>query len=244
MTTTKRVKLLLETVLLMLAYMKSVSIHSKAVGEHVSTLNTVRERLEGYNKQYNDAEYMATLSMPEKRNLINNANTHYQTYQELTKELDYLDMSKHPLYLASAIVELEKAALLSEFLYDFLADPLEGIVPKLKAIRAKSFPTDDYKHQIEQLYYEIESFNHDYYNPTTYRNLVMDTIPEDMINRIYIHITLATMYMQKEKERMETEAIPDIKSIPLPVETVPELPAEPIETIEAPAAPETLETKS
>ena len=71
---------------------KSVNINKEAEETHVSTLREAQAKLDAYTKQYENKEFMKTLSPAEQQNLISNAQNMYMFHSEVKKEMDYLDI--------------------------------------------------------------------------------------------------------------------------------------------------------
>jgi len=215
------------TVGMILPFLKSVNINSEAIEVHTSNLKIVSSKLGDYNKQYHDKAFMATLSNPEKGNLYRNAQTFHETFLTLQRELDYLDVTKHSLYISSSIGELEKALLIMEYIDDLSSAMPDKTVPKFKVIKAKYFHQNGYKDQILQLYYELESFVHDYFNSAAGDPVYSEKDVFDALNHSAMtHVLLAMKWLEKEDDRLKREELPGIKDIKVPVETTPEMPTE------------------
>jgi hypothetical protein len=228
----KNVKLLRDTVGTIVNLLKGVNINQKAIDEHTPQINALRKKMDDYQKQYSDKEYMEKLSPAEKQNLMQNANMFYQTYDELAKEMDYLDMTKHPLFLGNCIKALERSYLMFDYLLRFqYGESGEVVLAKLlciKAKEAKDFYKATYIQQINTLFSEIEAWTHDIYVDYIEKS---DSDTPLIIYFINAHTLLAEslMWIEKEKERMTVEAMPEIRKVNIPDEVplaVPKGPAD------------------
>jgi len=205
--------------------LRTVNINNDAIAIHSITLKSVSVKLDQWREQNQDQEYMKTLSPPENAAFFKNANNFYGVHQELVKELEYLDLSKQPTFLTSAANELDKAYLLLEYLLDFVGKTGETILPHLTALRPKTFEGGRYKNKIDSLYAEVEAQANDFYIDHVTGQNIATYIP--MLIPICDHYTLAACYLQKEKERLLTEALPEVKKIEVPKIELPEIPAAP-----------------
>ena len=209
--------------------MNSVSIHKEAVIIHTSTLKEARTRLDHWKELFQNEEYKSKLSPVEQKAILDNAQAMYNVHQELVKELDYLDMSKHTTFFTNAVNELTHGFLLLEWLSGEVGKSGRTILPKHIALRADTFDKGKYKNQIDSLYSELEGLGHDFYvDHVTDQDAVGNIInDEPMLIPICDRLTVASMWLQKEKQRLTTEALPELKVIKLPKEIVPEVPAAP-----------------
>ena len=220
----RQITILFTNVSQIINLMRTVNINKEAVATHSSTFKTIGLILEKWREQYQNPEYMKTLSLVEQQTLGVNAQNFYKVYMELQKELEYLDLSKQPTFLASAANELDKAYLLLEYLLNEIVGKTgETILPHLTSLRAKTFDGGKYKNQIDSLYSEVEAQAHDFYI-----DHVIDT-DQPMFIPICDHLTLSACYLQKEKERLLTEALPEIKKIDIPKIEEPVIPEGPVE---------------
>jgi hypothetical protein len=79
----------------------------------------------------------------------------------------------------------------------------------------------------------MDAISHDFYVDYVQGNVEQ---LEPMLVPICDHLFLASCWLAKENERLLTEALPEIKKIEMPVETVPEIPAGPVSDVEGPEA--------
>ena len=229
----KQLRLLMDSIQLLLSFTQSLNINKEGIERHGSNLSIVRKQLDKYQKQHDDKEYLSTLSPAEKQNLYSNANAFYECYQKLSKEMDFLDLSKHPNYVTRAISIIEDAYLLSLFAYDKLGIEVDQLSPRLAGIRADRFAVQEYQSQVQNLYFSMESFTNDYwqYYPNRPDLSVCDGNPVigSIIHDVYLKLTLAHQWLGKEVERMNLEEMPVVKDIPVPTETVPALPEDKVD---------------
>ncbi len=217
----REIKLIMETIGQLGNISKGLDINKEAVKKHSATLTEARNKLKNYTDQYNNAEYMKTLSPPEQQNLMSNARALYEVHERLVKELDYLDMSRQPVFITKAVSALDKAYLLSSYIYSDIVGTCGDIVlPHLTCIQIKNIDKATYKQMVLSLTTELEAFTHD-----VYQDNYDDT--ELMFPTLCGHLIEAYMWFKKENERLGIEPLPEITKIDLPVETVPEIPAAP-----------------
>lgn len=202
---------------------KNVNFNKEAVLTHSATLKQIRTKLDSWQTQYQNEEERKKLSPEEQKTMMDNAQNFYATHQELVKELDFLDMTKHPAFLSNALNELTYAFLLIEWLSNFEGKSGRTILPKLIAIKVNQFDGGKYKNQIDSLYTEVEAIGHDFY--IDHVCVSADEIP--MLIPISNHLTLAGCFLEKEKERLLTETVPETKVIKIPEELKPEIPEGP-----------------
>jgi hypothetical protein len=219
-----QIESLLVNVSQIITLMKGVNINKEAILTHSATLKQIRTKLDKWQTLYQNEEERKKLSPIEQKTLMNNAQNFWATHEEIRKELDYLDMTKQPLFLSNALNELTYAFLLIEWLSDFVGKSGRTILPHLTALRANSFNDGKYKNQIDSLYAEIEAISHDFY--VGHVQVINLTIyPEyPMLIPICNHLTLAGCFLQKEKERLLTEVLPELKIIKIPEEVFPQVP--------------------
>ena len=223
----RQITILFTNVSQIINLMRTVNINKEAVVIHSSTFKTIGLILEKWREQYQNPEYMKTLSLVEQQTLGVNAQNFYRVYMELQKELEYLDLSKQPTFLASAANELDKAYLLLEYLLNEIVGKTgETILPHLTSLRAKTFDGGKYKNQIDSLYSEVEAQAHDFYVDHVTGQDIATYKP--MLIPICDHLTLAACYLQKEKERLLIEALPEIKKIDIPKIEEPVIPEGPV----------------
>lgn len=201
---------------------KTVNMNKEAMDIHTSTVRAGQNRLNGYTQQYEDTEYMKTLSPVERKCLSDNAENVYTTLQSLSKELDYLEMSKQNTFVINAINQLEHVYLLIEYLIDDIGKTGETILSHLACIKPKHFDKATYRVQIEGLYSEVEALAYDFYSDN-----VKAGITNMMAAGVADHLMVASMWFLREKERVHQEAPPEVRKIELPAETVPEVPKSP-----------------
>jgi len=223
----REIKLIMETLAQLSNISKGLDINKEAIHKHSSTLSEVRKKLGNYTDQYNNTEYMKTLSPPEQQNLMTNARALYEVHEKLLKELDYLDMTKQPSFVTKAVSALDKAYLLSQYIYKEIAGECGDIVlPHLTCIQLKNVDKATYKQMIFSLMSELEAYTHDIYQ---------DYIDDDenkkslfpIFPMVHAYMVEAYMWFQKEKERVDVEPVPEITKIDIPAETVLEVPKQP-----------------
>jgi hypothetical protein len=203
---------------------KSVNINKEAIDHHVTNLRIAQKKLDGYTEQYNNQEYMKTLSPAEKQCLSTNAQNVYMAHQSIQKEIDYLDMSKQPTYIFRASNEMENVYILLEYLIDLRGKSGDTILPRLTCIRPDTFDKGKYKNQIDSLFSELEAIAYDFHKD----HVETITEPMDAMSSIISdHLIIASMWIKKEKERLTTEPVPEIRKIKIPAETTPEIPKGP-----------------
>jgi hypothetical protein len=215
---------LLQNVTAVLNLTKGLNINKDAIATHAANLALARKRLDGYTEQYKNQEYMKTLSPAEQQCLQKNAQALYGTHEELRKELEFLDMTKTTTFVSKALNELEHAFLLIEWLLEEIGKTGETILPHLTCIRAATFDKGKYKNQIDSLYSELEAISYDFYKDHVQPFQMIEKEMAPMLIPISDHLTVAACWLGKEKERLLTEALPELKVIKLPEETVPEIP--------------------
>jgi hypothetical protein len=220
----RELSFLMQNISQIINLLRTVNINHDAVLTHAATSKLALAKLDKLKAQYQDEELMKTLSPAEQQAILKNAQNAYGVFEELRKELEYLDLSKQPTFLASASHELEKAYLLIEYLLEFMGKTGETILPKLAVMNPKTFEGGKYKNQIDSLYSEVEAQAHDFYV-----DHASSGAEELMVIPISGHLTLAACWLNKEKLRLTTEALPEIKVIKLPEDVLPEVPKAPEE---------------
>lgn len=209
--------------------MNGLSIHKEAVLTHTSTLKEARTKLDKWKELFQDESYKATLSPVEQKAILDNAQAMYNVHQELIKELDYLDMTKHTTFFTNAVNELTHGFLLLEWLSEEVGKSGRTILPHHTALRADTFDKGKYQNQVNSLYSELEALSHDFYQDHVmspdHVNYYLNTLP--MLIPICDRLTVAACWLKKEKQRLTTEALPELKVIKLPKEIVPEVPESP-----------------
>ena len=206
----------------------AMSIHKDAVAIHSSMLKEARTKLDKWKEKFQNEEYKAKLSPAEQKAILDNAQAMYQVHQELVKELDYLDMSKHTAFVTNAVNELTHGFLLLEWLSGEVGKSGRTILPKHIALRADTFDKGKYKNQIDSLYSELEAIGHDLYvDHIQVPGNQLAFTADHMLIPICDRITVAACWLLKEKQRLTTEALPELRIIKLPEEIVPEVPAAP-----------------
>lgn len=224
----RTLKLFMETIGALTNLSKGLDINKEAVTSHSNTLNEARKKLESYNEQWKNKEYMATLSPPEQQNLSRNASELYRVHGMLEKELDYLDMTKHPLFVAHAISALDKAYVTTEYFYkEKIGECGDVVVPKFYVINLKHVAKTAYKQMVDNLYAELDALTADFIDEVeeyAKNNPFTHTL---MLGAITGHLVEATMWFSKEKERLGVEGLPEFTEIKLPEETTPDIPAGP-----------------
>jgi hypothetical protein len=199
---------------------KSLNINKEAMDTHAATIKAARIRLDKYSEQFHDAEYLKTLSPAEQKCLSDNAQALFRVHNEIQKELDYLDMTKTPIFVTKAANELDHLYLLLDYIIEFRGKTGETILPHLKSIKVKDFEKGKYKQQVYNLCVETETQANDFLDLT-------DPDNDMMIPIIFDHLAVIYMWIKKEDERLKTEALPEIKVFKLPEEIVPEVPKGP-----------------
>ena len=221
----RKLKLIKDTIGLIDNIAKGLNINQKAIKVHSSTINAVRARLEKYDNQNKDAEYMKTLSPIESQTFMQNVKNMYDTHEKLRKELDYLDMTKYPTYLANATQALDKAYLLTDYIYkNILGECGDIVIPHLTCIKEKHVADATYTQMILSLSTELEAYVHDMYED----HIHAEFNPELLVFMpVYTYLIEAYQWMDNENTRLKSEAIPEIAQIDIPAELVPELPKSP-----------------
>jgi hypothetical protein len=235
----RELSFLMQNISQIINLLRTVNINHDAVLTHAATSKLALAKLDKLKAQYQDEELMKTLSPAEQQAILKNAQNAYGVFEELRKELEYLDLSKQPTFLASASNELEKAYLLIEYLLEFMGKTGETILPKLAVMNPKTFEGGKYKNQIDSLYAEVEAQAHDFYVDHVQGEVVIQNplkvmkgfINTPMLIPISGHLTLAACWLGKEKLRLTTEALPEIKVIKLPEDVLPEVPKAPEEVV-------------
>lgn len=232
--TSREIKLIRETIGHLDNIVKGLNINSKAIEQHSSTGNLIRTKLEGYIKKKQDPEYIKTLSPPEQTAFMQNANALYETYEKLRKELEYLDMTKHPVNVTHASQALDKAYLLIDYLYkNIFGECGDIIVPHFACIRIKDIAKATYTQCILSLSVELEAFVHDIYVDHI-KGISNTNLPDAEVTELlmfipaYACMTEAYMWLSIENTRLKTEALPEIAKINIPDEILPEIPAGPV----------------
>jgi hypothetical protein len=227
---------LFQNVTQVLTLTRTVNINKEAVANHASTMKTVRTKLDKYFELWKDQAYMKLLSPAESKCLQDNAQALCGTFQELTKELEYLDLSRQPQFVINAVNELNHAWLLMEWLIEEVGESGEIILPHLQALRPDKFDQGKYRNQIDSLYAELEAISHDFHQDHVQAKiskinevLIKVEYPTwSMLIPICDHLVASVCWLKKEKERLKTEAIPDTKKIEIPAETTPDIPSKPL----------------
>lgn len=224
----RTLKLFMETIGALTNLSKGLDINKEAVTSHSNTLNEARKKLESYNEQWKNKEYMATLSPPEQQNLSRNASELYRVHGMLEKELDYLDMTKHPLFVAHAITALDKAYVTIEYFYkEKIGECGDVVVPKFYVINLKHVAKTAYKQMVDNLYAELDALTADFIDEVEEYATKAPFTSTLMLGAITGHLVEATMWFSKEKERLGVEGLPEFTEIKLPEETTPDIPAGP-----------------
>jgi hypothetical protein len=199
---------------------KSLNINKPAITVHAAMINEARKRLDHYSEQFHDKEGLSKLSPAEQKALSENAQAIYSKHEEIRKELEYLDMTKTPIFITKATNELDHLYLLLDYIIEFRGKTGETILPHLKSIKIKDFDKATYKQQVTNLTVETETQVNDFLD-------LSDPDNDMMIPIIFDHLAVIYMWIKKEDERLKTEALPEIKTFKLPEEIVPELPKSP-----------------
>jgi len=224
----RTLKLFMETIGALTNLSKGLDINKEAVTSHSNTLNEARKKLEKYNEQWKNKEYMSTLSPPEQQNLSRNASEVYRVHEMLEKELDYLDMTKHPVFVAHAISALDKAYVVTEYFYkEKLGECGDVVTPKFYVINLKYVSTTTYRQMVDNLYTELDALTADFIEEVEEYATKSPFASTLMLGGIMSHLVEATMWFLKEKERLGVEGLPEFTEIKLPEETLPEIPAGP-----------------
>lgn len=224
----RTLKLFMEIIGALTNLSKGLDINKEAITIHSNTLNEARKKLSNYNEQWSNKEYMATLSPPEYQNLSKNASAVYQVQEQLVKELDYLDMTKHPFFITHAIAALDKAYIVTEYFYkEKIGECGDIVVPKFYVINLKHVDKASYKQMVENLYIELDALTADFLEESEEYATKAPFVSTLLLGTISGHLVEATMWFTKEKERLKVEALPTINEIKLPEETLPEIPAGP-----------------
>jgi hypothetical protein len=222
---------LLVNVSQILAMMGAVNINRDNAAIHAATLKIARGKLDKLQALRQDEVYWKSLSPAEQKAMMENAQSIYQVHNELVKELDYLDMSKQPTFVSSAVSELNHAFLLIEWLSSEIGKSGRTILPYLPSLRADTFDKGKYKNQIDTLYSDLEAVSHDFWVDHVIGKESLDEASVaagyPMLIPICDHLTVAACWLGKEKERLVTEALPELKVIKLPEEIKPEVPVAP-----------------
>jgi hypothetical protein len=220
---------LLVNVSQIITLMKGVNINKEAIVTHAATIKAARTKLDKWRLQYQNEEERKKLSPAEQQTMMTNAQNFWQVHEELRKELDYLDMTKQPSNVANALNELTYAFLLLEWLSDFVGKSGRTILPHLTSLRAGTFNDGKYKNQIDSLYSEVEAIGHDFYVDQIVGTGEDQGNEYPMLIPICDHLTLAGCFLQKEKERILVEPIPETKIIKLPEVVVTPVPTGPVD---------------
>jgi hypothetical protein len=213
--------------------MNGLNINRDSIAIHSATHKEASIKFEALREKRQNEEYWKTLSQEEQRVMMENAQNLYGVLEELRKEIDYLDMSKQPTFISNAVSELNHAFLLLEWLSEEVGKSGRTILPKFTALRTNTFDKGKYKNQIDSLYSELEAIGHDFYVDHIH-------VPEDqlgigvelMLVPIADHLITSACWLNKEKQRLLTEALPELKVIKMPEEVKPTVPASPeVETL-------------
>jgi ribosomal protein S13 len=193
-------------------------------------MKEARIKLDGYTAKFKNEELMKTLSPEEQRALSQNAKNFYETHEKLRREIDYLDMTRHTDYMAKALNALEKGHTQLEYVYTEIVGKCGDIIlPHLLTIKTKHWDGGLYKQKVTNLSIEMEAQVHDLYEEEL--NVVpISSLMAGYTQMINIHLQFAESYMwlMREVERLNTESMPEIASIPLPEEILPQVPAAPV----------------
>jgi hypothetical protein len=215
---------LLVNVSQILAMMGTVNINKENAAIHAATLKTARTKLDKLQALRQDEVYWKSLSPEEQRVLMVNAQNIWEVHQKLVKELDYLDISKQPTFLSSAVSELNHGFLLLEWLSEEIGKSGRTILPHLPSLRADTFDKGKYRNQIDTLYSDLEAIGHDFYQDFIKTGNAINGL---MLIPICDHLTVAACWLNKEKQRLLTEELPKLEKIELPEEVKPEIPIAP-----------------
>jgi len=220
------IKITMETIGQLTNISKELNINKKAIEIHSSTLTKARKKLDEYSTQYKNTEYMKTLSPIEQQCLMENAQVLYNTHEKLVKEIDYLDMTKQPIFISKAVLSLEKAYLLSEYLYkNILGECADIVIPNFTHIQTKYVDKTEYKQLVSSMTKEFESFIHKVYKDFfIFNDITTPSILTPTLYSIYNYLIESYMWFSKEASRLEVEALPEINKIELPKEKVPAVP--------------------
>jgi hypothetical protein len=212
--------------------MNGLNINRDSIAIHSATHKEASIKFEALREKRQNEEYWKTLSQEEQRVMMENAQNLYGVLEELRKEIDYLDMSKQPTFISNAVSELNHAFLLLEWLSEEVGKSGRTILPKFTALRTDTFDKGKYKNQIDSLYSELEAIGHDFYVDHI-RVVDLTIYPEyPMLIPIADHLITSACWLNKEKQRLLTEALPELKVIKMPEEVKPTVPASPeVETL-------------
>lgn len=228
LTTSRRAKVIRDTIAQLLNMAKSVHLHKDQIVKNSGTLKLVMDKLTKFREQYNDEEFMKTLSPPEQQALIKNAQAYATTMRELQNEIDYLDMNKYPPALSTALNYLEEAYMLFNFiLVELVGENGEIAFQKLAVIKPKNFAKGSYKNQIMNLETEFDVMIADL------RDELRADFPSDFDEIIvFYHYALKSLVLgwewwKLEVDRDKTGDSKSYKIIEMPKEVVPEKPKSP-----------------
>jgi len=222
----KSVKFFIAMVSSLSNLLKATNINKHLIPSLEELVKKATNKVREYQEISKDAEYMKTLSPAEQKALYNNAAAVYNFYGEVSKELDYLDMSKHSSFVSSAINALDRAYIIAEALYSQIEECPEVVVAHLTCIKVKDFDKATYKVQMDSLSGELDAFIADFKDEHI-QELVSEWISRDVLIHALTLVMEAYGWILKEVERLETASLPEGKKFEFPKETIPEIPAGP-----------------
>jgi hypothetical protein len=203
---------------------KGLNINKEAMDTHAATIKAARIRLDKYSEQFHNQDYLKTLSPAEQKCLSDNAQALFKVHNEIKKELDYLDMTKTPIFVTKAMNELDHLYLLLDYTIELRGKTGETILPHLKSIKTKDFDKGKYKQQVINLCVETETIANDFH--FDHLGQAFDLI-DPMAPVIFDHLAVIYKWLAEERKRLETEKLPETKVFKLPEEITPEVPAGP-----------------
>ena len=226
-----QIESLLTNVGTILNMINGLNINRDSIAIHSATHKEASIKFEALREKRQNEEYWKTLSQEEQRVMMENAQNLYGVLEELRKEIDYLDMSKQPTFISNAVSELNHAFLLLEWLSEEVGKSGRTILPKFTALRTDTFDKGKYKNQIDSLYSELEAIGHDFYVDHVFNDesLTVEDVAGGypMLIPIADHLITSACWLSKEKQRLLTEALPELKVIKMPEEVKPTVPASP-----------------
>lgn len=216
--------------------LEQVNINDEVRKIQYEKLKSASDTLKGFKDQITQ-DNIKKLSPAEQQVLYENTRNYSEIVETLYREIDFLDMNRHPRFISHTLLEIESGIMFLDKIIDKLEHYGEFLLemkPFFHILKVKKWDKLSYKDKISNIWAELGQILRQCDQPIN--GFLVDSGSDTSLSffhmhslwgRVYTTLVQADSWLKQETTRVITESMPKPTDIKLPEIKVPEIPKAP-----------------
>jgi hypothetical protein len=216
--------------------LEQVNINDEVRKIQYDKLKSASDTLKEFKDQITE-EGIKKLSPTEQQVLYENTRNYSEVVETLYREVDFLDMNRHPRFVSHTLLEIEAAVIFVDKIIEDLEHYgkfIQDVQPFFHILKVKNWGKLSYKDQVANIWSELGQILRQY--DKALEQIMKDDQSDTPLGllkfhtlwgKVYTTLVQADSWMKKETTRATTEPMPEPTEIELPEIKIPEIPKAP-----------------